>query len=96
MAKRRRVLAKVLLNLSLIVGLFAAVLQQKSDYIDQKRAVVIGLGVLAIINLAVFFRPGDPDYDPDAEDVERSGLWVWVLCAFTMLALWILGYYLGH
>jgi hypothetical protein len=69
MKKRQRTL-EVLVNLSLFVGLFVVLWHHRSNDNEGLLILLIGLGVTALINLAVFYWPrfGDPDYDADADD----------------------------
>src|SRR4029077_14036019 len=97
MKKRQRTL-EVLVNLSLFVGLLVVLWHHRSNDNEGLLILLIGLGVTALINLAVFYWPrfGDPDYDADADDVERFQWEMVVLRSFVFLALWILTSWLAR
>jgi hypothetical protein len=91
MRKRRRKLLEVVVNVCLFAGLLVALRHLLPSY-DGRRLLLLGFGLIAMVNLVFFHLPRmvDPEDDSEADDVERFKLWVIVLWVFIYLVMWIM------
>jgi ABC-type uncharacterized transport system permease subunit len=92
MKKHRITRVEVLVNCILFAGLFAFLWQHRSNDSERRLILLIGFGVIALINLKFFYwsRYGDPDFDADEDDVERFKWEMVILQSVVFLGLWIL------
>jgi hypothetical protein len=97
MTKRRKSLTEILVNVALWAGLVVMWWNHRSGDSDRRMILMIGVGTIAMVNLAFFYYPrfGDPDYNADADDVDRFSWEMVVLQSVVFLALWILSSFLA-